>query len=201
MEKIPTLLLRTDDRRSITNQVNPACAWVLEGEGHATRKWDGVAIRIEHPTDLTIRGYARRAVAAGKTAPPGFVPVATDETTGKVFGWEPIDQSGFAKFYDEAITNWAEGRAENDWAPPEGTYELVGPKIQQNPEHLDRHQLVSHAGAEVITLDAAGVRWRPVDVADARATVLRLHEDHGWEGIVWHHPDGRMAKLKAKDFR
>ncbi len=22
---------------------------------------------------------------------------------------------------------------------------------------------------------------------------------HGWEGIVWHHPDGRMAKLKARD--
>jgi hypothetical protein len=21
----------------------------------------------------------------------------------------------------------------------------------------------------------------------------------GWEGVVWHHPDGRMAKLKARD--
>ena len=21
-----------------------------------------------------------------------------------------------------------------------------------------------------------------------------------WEGIVWHHPDGRMAKLKRRDF-
>ena len=23
---------------------------------------------------------------------------------------------------------------------------------------------------------------------------------HPWEGIVWHHPDGRMAKLKKRDF-
>lgn len=24
---------------------------------------------------------------------------------------------------------------------------------------------------------------------------------HTFEGIVWHHPDGRMAKLKRRDFR
>ena len=22
----------------------------------------------------------------------------------------------------------------------------------------------------------------------------------GWEGTVWHHPDGRMAKLKVRDY-
>jgi hypothetical protein len=26
---------------------------------------------------------------------------------------------------------------------------------------------------------------------------LRLHDG---EGVVWHHPDGRMAKLKRRDF-
>lgn len=25
--------------------------------------------------------------------------------------------------------------------------------------------------------------------------------DEGVEGVVWHHPDGRMAKLKGRDFR
>ena len=24
--------------------------------------------------------------------------------------------------------------------------------------------------------------------------------DHTFEGIVWHHPDGRMAKIKKRDF-
>lgn len=31
--------------------------------------------------------------------------------------------------------------------------------------------------------------------------IARWAGERGWEGIVWHHPDGRMAKLKARDFR
>jgi hypothetical protein len=39
------------------------------------------------------------------------------------------------------------------------------------------------------------VEWmREFASRDARAAL-------GFEGIVWHHPDGRMVKLKAKDLR
>ena len=29
---------------------------------------------------------------------------------------------------------------------------------------------------------------------------IELCRQWGWEGIVWHHPDGRMAKLKVRDY-
>ena len=37
--------------------------------------------------------------------------------------------------------------------------------------------------------------WTP-DVALVEVAVLWMS---GIEGIVWHHPDGRMAKLKGRD--
>ena len=39
----------------------------------------------------------------------------------------------------------------------------------------------------------------PITFEAARAAVLAL-KGQGVEGIVWHHPDGRMAKLKGRDF-
>jgi hypothetical protein len=39
-------------------------------------------------------------------------------------------------------------------------------------------------------------RWRrPVS-----ALVAAYLHARPYEGIVWHHPDGRMAKLKKRDF-
>lgn len=73
------------------------------------------------------------------------------------------------------------------WEP--GTYELCGPKINGNPEGYDRHVLISHEYAE----ELHGV---PRDY-DGLAAWLA---DCEFEGIVWHHPDGRMAKIKRRDF-
>jgi hypothetical protein len=36
-------------------------------------------------------------VKAGKPPPPGFTEVEHDPETGKTVGWEPAEQSGFAK--------------------------------------------------------------------------------------------------------
>jgi hypothetical protein len=71
--------------------------------------------------------------------------------------------------------------------PHEGTYELVGPKVQGNPYHLEVHKLIRH-GADLI--DA------PRDFDGLRVWL----SEHTIEGIVWHHPDGRMAKIKRRDF-
>ena len=45
MQKIPTLFERdwTGDRSRVLDKVNPEAAWVLAGEGVATRKRDGTA--------------------------------------------------------------------------------------------------------------------------------------------------------------
>ncbi|GAP46912.1 hypothetical protein [Streptomyces azureus] len=180
MQKIPTLFVRNpDDRRRVLPEITPGCEWVLEGQGAATRKYDGTCILLDESGEW----WARREVKSGKTSPANYVPVEHDETTGKTVGWEPVEQSSFIKFFTEA----REIRA--DWA--HGTYELCGPKINGNPEALDRHTLIRHATAERVDPDFAHRTY------DDIANFLHRHQ---WEGIVYHHPDGAMAKIKLRDF-
>ena len=63
-----------------------------------------------------------------------------------------------------------------------------GPHVQGNPERLSREVLICHGG-EVLS-DC------PRDYAGLRAYLAT----RDIEGVVWHHPDGRMAKVKARDF-
>ena len=173
MKKIPTLYLRTEDRRHVdTSKVNPACQWVLDGEGIPTRKFDGTCVMVDDDGYV----WTRREVKSGKQPPPGFRLVEIDPMTGKQFGWEPYDQSGFRVQIEEALEL-------GPFSP--GTYELCGPKVNGNPENFIVHRLVRH-GALVLP------RWSPL-------TLLNECRKYGWEGVVWHHPDGRRAKLKVKD--
>lgn len=177
MRKIPTLFRRDPaDMRRLTREPHPDCLWVLAGEGHATRKYDGTCVMFDGA-----RWWARREVKPGAAAPPGWVAVDIDEHTGKASGWEPVEQSAFAKFHAEAVARFP------NWAP--GTYELLGPKVNGNPEGADGHRLQAHDEAERLP----GV---PRDY-DALAAWLA---DFAGEGVVWHNDDGRMAKIKRKDF-
>lgn len=181
MRKIPTLFRRDpEDMRRVTREVHPACAWVLAGEGVATRKFDGTCVRM----DETGQWYARREVKSGKTPPANFEPVETDEATGKTMGWEPAEQSAYAKYIAEAIRN----RDPLDPFEP-GTYELCGPKVNGNPETYEAHVLVRHDIADEVP-----------DVPRNFDGLVKFLADFPYEGIVWHHPDGRMAKLKVRDF-
>ena len=182
MKKIPTVFLRdfTDPRHPVlTDHHNSDCAWVFAGEGVATQKYDGTCCRWDGK-----EWWTRREVKPGKPRPPGYVEVSADPTTGKLIGWEPVMQSGFAKMLAEALIN-EPGRY------PIGTFELVGPKINGNPECATGHKLILHEDAK--RLDVSDLTFEGI-----RATVLRYAE-LGIEGIVWHHPDGRMAKIKARD--
>jgi hypothetical protein len=181
MRKIPTVYLRDFDGnpKYVTREPNPECAWVFAGEGVATRKYDGTCVMLDDDG----RWWARREVKPGKDIPPNWVLADHDAETGKAMGWEPIEQSSFAKLHAEALT-WL-----TDMEP--GTYELIGPKINGNPERAPHHDLVFH-DATIINTDAPV----PLDFDGLRAW---LHA-HPFEGIVWHGPDGRYAKLKARDF-
>lgn len=180
MKKIPTLFVRDFDNnpKYVINEVTPGCEWVIDGEGVATRKWDGTCVMMSDDGSW----YARREVKAGKEAPPRFIVEEVDETTGKAVGWEPMEQSGFAKFHHEALL-YDPGRL---YEP--GTYELIGPKINGNPEGYAFHFLMEHDTSERIDV--------PRDFDGLAAWMS--HTDV--EGIVWHHEDGRMVKLKHRDF-
>lgn len=188
MRKIPTLFQRTEDRRYVIDAVTPGCEWVLAGEGVATRKYDGTCVLIRHAwyDGPQVAVWCRREVKPGKEPPPMFEAISTDEVTGKTVGWEPYAQSGFAAFVEEALGADPDAR---DW--PEGTYELCGPKINGNPEGFAGHVLVRHGAARYALLS------KPQGFDELRRALTEL----SWEGIVWHHPDGRMAKLKRRDFR
>jgi hypothetical protein len=185
MKKIPTLFVRNDeDRRYVTEQVNPGCEWVLAGQGIPTRKYDGSCVMLDEHGEW----WARREVKPGKQPPADFVPVEFDEATGKTMGWEPMAQSGFARWHAEALENHGAGMS---WFA--GTYELIGPKVNGNPEREEFHSLLMHDFAEPLTVPE-------LTFDGIRRTVLELAEQRGIEGIVWHDV-GRMAKIKARDFR
>lgn len=48
--------------------------------------------------------------------------------------------------------------------------------------------------------DAALIEVGALTWEGVRAAVPAAAEAGGVEGIVWHHDDGRMAKIKARDF-
>lgn len=188
MKKIPTLFVRdfdgTPPGRYVTREVTPGCEWVLAGEGVATRKVDGTCVMIDNQGDV----WARREVKPGKAPPPGWVEVDHDEVTGKRVGWEPAGQSSFAKLIAEAVSGGT---------PEPGTYELLGPKVNGNPEGEPDHRMTRH-GALTCDLTAESEYAPPPLSFDGLRDYLLARS---WEGIVWHHPDGRMAKLKRRDFR
>lgn len=178
MQKIKTLFVRDpEDRAHVTREVTPGCEWVIDGEGVATRKYDGTCVMYDGE-----RWWARREVKPNRPMPVNFVPVTLDSVTGKTMGWEPIEQSGFARWHAEALNR------ELPFRP--GTYELLGPKINGNPEKLDVHWLICHAAA-------AKLPGAPRTFDELREYLIARPN---MEGIVWHHGDGRMAKLKRKDF-
>ena len=182
MRKIPTVFKRDPDNpRRLLPEVHPDCQWVFDGEGVATRKFDGTCVMCDGE-----RWWARREVKPGKAAPDDFRPEQTDEATGKTVGWVPMESSSFAKWHAEAVEHYPDGMAVPD------TYELCGPKINGNPEGFDGHVILRHSGAPRVHVS-------DLTFEGLRETVLSLR-DGGWEGIVWHHPDGRMAKLKGRDF-
>lgn len=196
MKKIPTLFERDpEDRSKLIDKLHPDCEWVQAGEGVATRKYDGTCVRLDHKG----RWWSRREVKPGKQPPPEWQEVDHDPVTGKRVGWEPIEQSSFFKAFNEAVRPMLEFSALASVEPKPGTYELIGPKINGNPEKIGPyHSLQPHGNAE--RLAWADDRPNVSFFESMRDMVLYFAED-GIEGVVWHHPDGRMAKLKGRDFK
>lgn len=179
MKKIPTIFLRDEqDRKHVTDQINPECQWVFDGEGIATIKYDGTCVMFDGSN-----WYARREIRKGGHYPDDFVLVNYDDATGKTIGWVPIETSSFYKYFLEAYD-------------PEypydhgGTRELCGPKINSNPEGFTNHVLVPHGWDEVIIEDRSyeGIK-----------DFLLNNLDKGHEGIVFWNGTQR-AKIKRRDF-
>jgi hypothetical protein len=173
MKKMKTVFAIDRETRCATDVVQEQ--WVMDGEGVATIKHDGTSCAI-------IDGVLHRRFDAkhGKTPPNGWIACedAPDPVTGHWPGWLAVeDHDPSTKWHREAF----------DANLPDGTYELVGPKVQSNRYGLDRHELWRHGSVVV-------------EVTRTREALLEWLTRHEEEGLVFHHPDGRLAKLRRKDF-
>lgn len=191
MKKIPTLFVKDWGGTNLaTTELNPACDWINDPGVYATRKWDGFAVLIED-RKLYKRYDAKIFIVelstnerrdCNRKIPEGFIPCQeVDEKTGHQPGWIPCKLPD-----DKRIINVFES---GDY--PDGTYEFVGPKVGTrsgaNPEKLTEHMLIKHGGDIVY-------------VEKTYEAIKHALEFNDIEGIVFYHPDGRMAKIKKTDF-
>lgn len=181
MKKTVSLFQRNyESDRLVRDEITPGAEWVASGEGIATRKHDGTCCMVRDG-----KLFKRYDAKAGKTPPNGFEPAQPepDVNTGHWPGWMAVGDGP-----DD--TRHREGLAHSlSHAPIEdGTYELCGPKVQGNLERKPAHMLIRH-GCEVLSDSPR--------TFDALREYLKANDI---EGIVWHHEDGRMVKIKGKDF-
>jgi hypothetical protein len=187
MKKISTLFKKDpQDLGRVINEVNTENQWVFDGEGIPTRKYDGTASAI-------INGeiYKRYDVKKGRQVPDGAIPCQeADAITGHHPHWVKCSKDkNEDKYFFEAFDKLEAVKGGNIY---DGTYELIGEKVQGNPEKIEGHHLVKH-GSKVLhgliyplTFDNLRQYLETVDI----------------EGIVFHHKsgDGRMCKLRKSDF-
>ncbi|MDD5060901.1 MAG: hypothetical protein PHN44_01275 [Candidatus Marinimicrobia bacterium] len=182
MNKIETILDR-DEHFKVTPHVRSGCEWVFTGDGIATEKLDGTNVRLTISSGKIVKVEKRcnptreEKMSGGE---PGYIDA--HET-------DPSDKHIFRAVAGTDVSKI-----------PDGSYscEAVGPKIQGNPLGL-------------ISPTCYFFTLNPTIILNAPRTydgLKKLFENfdslyspgHKAEGIVFHHPDGRMAKIKVKDF-
>lgn len=200
MKKTPIVFVMDYDRDALTPVVRKGLEWVAAGEGIATVKVDGSAAlwkggRLWKRYDRKLSKSSQLRLDRGqdlgpirdelfKVPPPGFEPCEAkpDPVSFHWPGWVPISETDPAdKWHREALAQAGvleEGQ----------TYELVGASLSDNPYGLARHELWRH-GHEAVDLPGRSFEQLRDYLASANV-----------EGLVFHHPDGRMAKIRRKDF-
>lgn len=203
MKKIPSVFQRNyETDRLCRDEVVPGCEWVLSGEGVATIKWDGTACMILD--GQLFKRYDRKwdkKRQQYKPAPDGWEPCEDqpNEHTGHWPGWLPVGDGPEDRWHREAFAEICElaGDAE---CITEGTYELVGEKVQDNPYNYDSHMLISHDEIDGVLDEADFGRDTENRTFESIKALVADESEGPLEGIVFHHPDGRLAKVKRKDF-
>ena len=194
MKKVPNIYRRTESKELLVGEWNPLCLWVRDGEGIATRKWDGAACMVRGGV-LFKRYDAKWAKGTKeyKTPPSGWEPCQDpDPITGHWPGWVPCRlEAPEDRWFWEGF----DGQP-YDHEPPhtDGTYELCGPKVGGNPEDIARHVLIPH-GKDLVSMCSL------VPGTDLDDVIRELLTETVMEGVVFHHAggDGRMAKIRRGD--
>lgn len=199
MKKIPTIFVRDWEGilgppgRMVIDAPHDDCGWVFAGEGIPTRKFDGTCCLVR--TSMIYRRYevkVNKKTGKLRGIPEGFEPIETDEKTGEIVGWVPVGEGPEDKWHRLAFDN-DETMLDGF---PDGTYELIGKQFNGNPEGWgdDQPYLVAHGYP--LTDEDEPLGDVPTTYEGLRSWLI----GRDIEGVVWHNPDGRMAKIKGRDF-
>lgn len=174
MEKIPTIFEREVGGSNLAIDVKArGIDWFWDGEGVATRKWDGEPVLVQNR-----KLYKRLVLRRVQELHVEFIPCGPpDPVTGTRVGWTPVtDAPGDIWFHSAPlpIVN--------------GTYELIGPRVRNNPERVSKQMFVMHG---LNTLKGV-----PRDYAGLK-DFLRVTD---LEGVVWWRGDNSYCKIKKTDF-
>ncbi|GAA4691994.1 RNA ligase family protein [Phytohabitans rumicis] len=183
MEKIPTLFER-DDQFKVVDRPRAECAWVFDGAGAATEKLDGTNVRLTVRSGQLVRVEKRRN------------PSKVQKQQGIVDGWYVDADDHSAE--DKWILVAARNTEVSGWPDGEHACEALGPRIQGNALALEEHRCVPFNLQVPEYGDVPrsyGQLWDYLTKLESR-----FAPGHLAEGIVFHHPDGRRAKIKRKDF-
>jgi hypothetical protein len=199
MKKMPCLFVREFHSHSsftITKAVTPGCEWVLAGEGQATRKWDGTACAVIGGV-LYKRLDCKKDRKTGEYKPPPLGAKACDDpdpVTGHWPHWVPVGIGPEDKWHRAALEVEVthNGKLPAGGWMADGTYELCGPHFQANPQGFEVDAFVPH-GVQALDLSD----YSPLTFESVRMALADLAD---WEGFVFHHPDGRMCKIRRADF-
>lgn len=178
------------------DEIRPENLWVVNDKENvkATRKFDGTAIAIidgilykrydAKPTKDAIHNHIDGIewnINDFRTVPKDAIPCSEpDKITGHFPHWiKVLDNDKSNKYLLETFKNDLE----------DGTYEFCGEKVQNNPEKIIGHKFIKH-GYEVLPLNDYSYNG-----------IKSFLEKYDIEGIVFHHKDGRMCKIRKSDFK
>jgi len=165
------------------DKLKPDCEWVIH-EGFATEKLDGTNVMI------WVRGETVLAFFRRITPPREQSPSPLDK-----FGlYEEVNRSDpNSKWIIDALNN----TDLSGWPDGDHCCEAIGPKIQGNPLGLASRR------CEPLDLWPFIYESFPRTFNEIRSALENLESlcspGHIAEGVVFHHPDGRRAKIKRRD--
>lgn len=200
MKKTPLVFIFDYENQILTSQIKPGSEWVFQEDSIPTIKFDGTAAlwkdnklwkRFDRKLSPSGMKFVQKNpdkqpnISHFRNAPEGFIPCEEnpDPKTYHWPGWVPVSKDKPEdKHFREALEKEELVFEEN------ATYELVGPAFANNPYNLSTHELWKHASvkAQLDDLSFDGI--------------CRFMRDNVVEGIVFHNKDGRVAKIRRKDF-
>jgi hypothetical protein len=176
VKKIQTIFNRPESQKLVIPE--PTEAYQLCVLSIPTLKRDGAAAMVLNGTL-----YRRRICPIDKVPPKGFVEV---EVFGnKRYGWILPDPTNPEDKYYLSV----------ECPLVDGTYELIGPKVQGNAERELNRKFVLHGSEELPTA--------PVPTGDVPRDFERLKtyfDLNHLEGIVYWKNGSPVGKIKRRDF-